>query len=292
METIREIVSLSHDGHGLMWYPFSIELDGNNTTISAEYYQEIIDLWSLVSSMFSTNNHSPELLSKENSKLSKKYLVGHTKKSTCCIRFKTDKHEYSLERCFTGLYSTESKLQKIDSTVVYRDEDVIQMLSKFHKPVVIDDGGMFTNSSLIFKPLDNYSRTCMESLANIWARMVGLNDSILKLDYDGKWSTSGDVDSFNSRRYSARTRVPSPLRLITNLAQVVMKKRTYGSCSPVFSPFNISTLNDFEAIAMIDLIKNVCREEGVQLIIGTNAKTDINSMIGALQTPRLSNYEY
>ena len=291
METIREIVEFSHDGYGQMWYPFSASLEENNTTISAEYYFEINDLLTLLRAMFATNNHNPELMSKGNLTMSRKHLVGDVKKTVCAIRFKTEKSEYILQRCFIGQFSTEARLQKVGSTITYHGQNVIQMLSKFNKPIIIDDGGMYVNSSLIFKPLDSYSRSCMVSLSNNWARMIGLVDSRIELDFEGRWSTSGDVDSFASRRHSSRTRMPSPLRLLTNLAQAVMKKRTYGMSAPIFTPFNVETLNEFEAIAMMDLVRNVCKEESIQFIVGINSTSKTNSMIKAIETPRLSIYE-
>ena len=69
-----------------------------------------------------------------------------------------------------------------------------------------------------------------------------------------------------------------------------MRKRTFGSCPPMLSPFNIENLNEFEAIAMLDLIKNVSIEEGLQFIVGINAKSHINSMVNAIETPKLSIY--
>ncbi len=289
METIREIIEFSHDGYAQMWYPFSALLEENNTTISAEYYFEINDLLTLIRSMFATNNHNPELVSKGNRKMSKEFLFGETKKTVCAIRFKTDKSEYILQRCFIDQFSTEARLQKVGSTIIYHGENVIQMLSKFNKPIIVDDRGIFANSSLIFKPLDSYSRSCMASLANNWARMIGLVDSRIKLDFEGRWSTKVESGSWGSGR-SARNRMPSPLRLLTNLAQAVMKKRTYGMSAPVFTPFNLETLNDFEAIAMMDLVRRVCKEESIQFIVGISS-TNVNSMISTIETPRLSIYE-
>ena len=130
----------------------------------------------------------------------------------------------------------------------------------------------------------------MASLANNWARMIGLVETRIELDFEGRWSTSGDVDSFASRRHSSRTRIPSPIRLLTNLAQAVMKKRTYGMSAPVFTPFNLETLNEFEGIAMMDLVRRVCKEESIQFIVGISS-TNVNSMISAIETPRLSIYE-
>ena len=291
METIREIIEFSHDGYGQMWYPFAASLEGNNTTISAEYYFEISDLLTLMLAMFGTNNHQPEIMSKRNAKMSRKHLVGLAKKTICTIRFRTEKNEYILQKCFIGHYSTEARLQKVGSTITYHCQNAIQTLGKFNKPIIIDDGGLYLNGSLIFRPLDNYSRSCMTSLANNWARMIGLVDSRIELDIEGRWSTGGDVDSFASRRHSSRTRMPSPLRLLTNLAQAVMKKRTYGMSAPVFTPFNVETLNEFEAIAMMDLVKTVCKEEGIQFIVGINSTSQTNSMINAIETPRLSIYE-
>ena len=289
METIREIIEFSHDGYGQMWYPFAASLEENNTTISAEYYFEINDLLTLIRSMFTTNNHNPELVSKGNRKLSKEFLIGKTKKTVCVTRFKTDKSEYILQRCFIDQFSTEARLQKVGSTIIYHGENVIQMLSKFNKPIIVNDGGTYA-PSFIFKPLDSYSRSCMASLANNWARMIGLVDSRIELDFEGRWSARGDSGSWG-RGMSARNRIPSPIRLLTNLAQAVMKKRTYGMSAPVFTPFNLETLNEFEGIAMMDLVKTVCKEENIQFIVGINSTSQTNSMIHAIETPRLSIYE-
>ena len=130
----------------------------------------------------------------------------------------------------------------------------------------------------------------MASLANNWARMIGLVDSRIELDFEGRWSARGDSGSWG-RGMSARNRIPSPIRLLTNLAQAVMKKRTYGMSAPVFTPFNLETLNEFEGIAMMDLVKTVCKEENIQFIVGINSTSQTNSMIHAIETPRLSIYE-
>ena len=61
--------------------------------------------------------------------------------------------------------------------------------------------------------------------------------------------------------------------------------------APVFTPFNVETLNEFEAIAMMDLVKTVCKEENIQFIVGINSTSQTNSMINAIETPRLSIYE-
>ncbi len=291
METIREIISFSHDGFGHMWYPFSAGLEEHNTTISTESYLEIRDLLNLIRSMFATNNHHPEIISEQNEKMSRKRLLGDITRTLCEIRFRTDKYEYILQRCFIEQYSTEARLQRVGSSITYQGQNVIQMLSKINKPIIVDDSDMYVNNSLIFKPLDNYSREGMVALSNHWARMIGLVDSRMELNFEGRWSTKGDFDSFGSKRHSSRNRVPSPLRLLTNLAQAVMKKRTYGLISPIFSPFNVGTLTEFEAIAIMDLVHNVCKEERLQFIVGINAKPDTNSMIDAIETPRFSVYE-
>ena len=291
METIREIISFSHDGYGQMWYPFSAVLEENGTTISAEYYFEIGDLLHLIRSMFATNNHNPEIMSKQNAKMTREQLVGSTKRTLCTFQFRTDKHEYILQRCFVENYSTEARLQRIGSSIAYQGQNVIQMLRKFNKPIIIGESNMYDNNSLIFKPLDSYSRKCMESLSNNWARMIGLIDSKIELDFGGRWSTIGGLNSFGGRKFSTKTRVFSPLRLLTNLAQAVMKKRTYGLSTPIFSPFNADALTEFEAIAMMDLVRNVCKEEGLQFIVGINTTSITNSMINAIETPRFSIYE-
>ena len=289
MESIREICSFSHDGIDYMWYPFSAELDPNNSIISAESYHEIGELLRMLKWMFATNNHHPELVSRENLSNSKRFLVGRNPRRTeCSITFRTDRSEYKLQRCFLGQYSMEAKLQKIGTSITYHGQDVIQVLSKFHKPFIVNDSP--SDNSSIFKPIDNYCRSAMVALANNWARMIGHQDSRIGLDYTGRWSTPDEYDFSISRRRSVRASM-SPWRILTNLAQAVMRKRTYGSCVPVFCIFNVELLNEFESIAMLDLIKNVSIEEGLQFIVGINSKPQINSMIDAIETPNLSIYE-
>jgi len=41
----------------------------------------------------------------------------------------------------------------------------------------------------------------------------------------------------------------------------------------------------------MDLMKNICREEGLQFIVGVNTSSSTNSMINAIETPRLSVYD-
>ena len=289
MESIREICSFSHDGIDHMWYPFSAELDPNNSIISTESYYEIGELLGLLKWMFTTNNHHPELVRRENIRSTRRLLIGRNpRRIECSVTFRTDRSEYRLRRCFVGEYSVEARLQKIGTSITYHGDDVIQVLSKFHKPFIVGDRP--NDKSLIFKPIDNYCRSAMIALANNWARMIGHQDSRIGLDYAGRWSTPDQHDFSISRRRSVRSSM-SPLKILTNLAQVVMRKRTYGTCVPVFCSFNVESLNEFEAIAMLDLIKNVSVEEGLQFIVGINSKPQINSMIDAIETPKLSIYE-
>ena len=85
--------------------------------------------------------------------------------------------------------------------------------------------------------------------------------------------------------------MPSPLLILTYLAQAVMRKRKYGKSPPIFSPLNVESLNGFEAIAMLDLIKCVASEESIQFIVAVNEKPEINSMLDVISTPKMSIYE-
>ena len=109
MESINEIVSFSHDGIHCMWYPFSAKLQTNSTIISAENFYEIGELMMLIKSMFATNNHSPEVVSKSTSVVLEKFLVGENiRRTECSIIFKTEKvsisfKDASLEITSSGL---------------------------------------------------------------------------------------------------------------------------------------------------------------------------------------------
>ena len=112
MESITEIVSFSHDGIHRMWYPFSAKLQTNSTIISAENFYEIGELMMLIKSMFATNNHSPEMVSKSNIMVLENFLSAKTSEElNVSIIFKTEKGQYLLQRCFFGNYSIEAKLR-------------------------------------------------------------------------------------------------------------------------------------------------------------------------------------
>jgi len=291
VESITEIVSFSHDGMQRMWYPFSAKLDINSTIISAENFYEIGELMMLIKSMFATNNHSPEMVSKPNISGARKFLVGeNVRRTECSIVFRTGKGQYSLQRCFFGSYSIEAKLQKTGSSVLYTGEEVIKMLGKFHKPFVIGDETLFGNGSMILKPDSDFTRSSLVALCNSWARMVGIQDSNFMVDHAGRWSSTEIQDSIFTKRPRGRVKLASPLRILTHLAQAVIRKRKFGICPPVFSPLNTEGLDQFEAIAFLDLIRNVSKEESLQFIVGVNSKPEVNSIIDVVSTPKLSIY--
>lgn len=294
MESIRGITSFSHSGINHMWYPFSSELGDNFAVISTETYYQLHDFFAILQSMFATNNHYPDIARDENISDSQRYLTGYKKRTECSVIFTTDANSYKLSRCFWGKYSIEARLQKIGSNIVYHGQNVIQMLSRFHKPFFINETTLYNNKSMIFRPDSDLSRSSMAAMVNNWTKMVGIRDFRIELDYAGNWTSLVNDDSnfshYRTSRYNEKPLIPPPIRILTHLAQAVMRKRTFGSCPPMLSPFNIENLNEFEAIAMLDLIKNVSIEEGLQFIVGINAKSHINSMVNAIETPKLSIY--
>lgn len=291
LEIIRTITSVSHSGLRRMWYPFSTELDRNNSVISAENYYEIAEFFDMIKSMFATNNHSPQQATDKNYKNSREFLIGgERKKTVCSILFKTDSNTYILKRCFHGVYSIEASIKKSNSSIIYYGEDAIKMLSKFQKPFIISEGSFGETNSPILKPDSDFSRSSLLALTNTWARMIGLFDSKLNLDYNGRWSMLEDNEAASQRIFASQESLSPHLRVLSHLSQAVMRKRRYGKCQPVFTPFNVDRLNSFEAIAVLDLIKNVSIEENLQFIVGINSKPEINSMIEVTTTPDLAIY--
>ena len=174
--------------------------------------------------------------------------------------------------------------------MTYNDDEVIKMLSKFHKPFVIGDETLFGNGSMILKPDSDFTRSSLVALCNSWARMVGIHDSNLEVDHAGRWSATENQDGIFSKRSRRRVKLTSPLPTLIHLAQAVIRKRKFGICPPVFSPLNVERLNQFETIAFLDLIRNVCKEESLQFIVGVNSKPEVNSIIDVISTPKLSIY--
>ena len=99
-----------------------------------------------------------------------------------------------------------------------------------------------------------------------------------------------DNEAASQRIFASQESLSPHLRALSHLSQAVMRKRRYGKCQPVFTPFNVDRLNSFEAIAVLDLVKNVSIEENLQFIVGINSKPEIKSMIEVTTTPDLAIY--
>ena len=120
--------------------------------------------------------------------------------------------------------------------------------------------------------------------------MIGIQDSSIDVDYAGRWSSNESQGFVFPNRGRRRVKLASPLRILTHLAQAVIRKRKFGFCPPIFSSLNADGLNQFEAIAFLDLIRNVSKEESLQFIVGVNSKPEVNSIIDVISTPKLSIY--
>jgi hypothetical protein len=279
LEIIQQIVSFSHNGVGSIWCPFYAKMTDSTIISMGDRYQ-IDESLALFNSMFSTNNHSPQILStiETKKKLFQNRIIDSHPKTHCVIKFRTDKNEYVLERIFAGKYSTEATLRKTDSWIIFTGNDAIQMLSKFHKPKTLHS----TNGNpkcTIFDPLDNYSRARMVELTNGWADMLGTSCPKITLNHRGVWSYE-----------SSNQGIDNSVRILTILAQIVMKKRTFGKSVPVVFGFAAGGISNFEAMAIVDLSHHICKNERLQVIIFTNTSTTINKTIHAIENPGLGYY--
>ena len=278
METIRKIISISHDGFGEMWYPFSMELSNDLSVVNTDNYSENSDLFNLIRLMFATNNHQPKHSS----------IHPQSPRTLCEIRFITDSNEYLLHRCIIGNLSSEITLHKVGTSIAFSGTDAIRLLNTISRPIVIVEGGIFANKSQVFKPHDTNTKNKLGNLASSWAHIIGFSDKRINVDYNGSWSTEdGEHQGF----YHSRTRISVQVRMVASLAQAVLRQRVIGNCPPIFASFNVDTLNEFEYITFIDFMKNVCVDEHLQLIIGINDWLR-DSLIDSIDSPQLSVYGY
>ena len=291
METITHISSVSHNGMDMMWYPFSAHFSERLTLLAGESIHELEELLSLIKSMFEINNHHPEILSKYNNSLSQQLLIGkEDKKTTCEVKFETYSSRYTLKRCFVGKYSVEAKLFRQGTSVVYNGHDAIRVLRKMILPVIQINERLFANRSVIFSPLDNFSKRTLVSLANHWLKMVNITDSNFLIDSGGRWKVRGNLTRFQtSRRNSAM--MPSIHNFLSKLAQTVVKKRTFGMSIPVLCSFDVKMLNDFETMTVLDLVNTICKDETIQLVLAVNREYIDCDSIEIISVPTLAIYE-
>jgi len=283
METVGEIISISHDGYGHMWFPFSIRQDERCTIINSEDYRENIDLTKLIQAMFATNNHSSEIGTYHITNQLKNHEGN--KETQCSIEFKTNRYEYKITRIFYQNYSFEAKLERTCSTVIYHGKDAIRVLQKMTLPVILSPERSISRS-VIMKPYDEYTRKQMLNLVNIWSKMIGLESFRYTLNSSGEWLF---YDDSRKRYHTCDSTTPSLVHLLANISQAALRKRKFGYCPQIICTINIEDLNEFEIITILDLIISICKEERLQFLVVTNSIAEIKSD-NVLNTPRISIY--
>ena len=128
----------------------------------------------------------------------------------------------------------------------------------------------------------------MEKLANSISTSVGIKAK-LRLNYEGRWSVFGDdlVEEFNSKTMI----FPSFLQLITNLSQAIMKRRVHGYCEPILTCLESVILNRLETSTLLYQAESITNTEQIDLLICFDCDKS-ESLVDAIETPRLKCYEY
>lgn len=283
MEIIKEIISISHNGFGEMWYPYSIESNHSCAVISSDNYYESLDVVKLIQLMFATNNHHSEMTS-TNFTNRLKSEVKVLENTQCVIEFSTCEHVYRLTRIFTGNHSFEAKLERSDSNVEYYGNRVIQVLQKMIRPIIVP-GEKYYSGSLILKPDSENTRLSMLNLVEKWSRMIGFDEMRIKLTMNGQWSYHD-----SKRFYTADNTTPSIVSLFASLSQATLRMRKYGNCPSLICILDVDDLNEFEVFTIINLATSICREERIKCLITTNSVEEIG-LDNVFNTPRFSLYK-
>ena len=283
LEIVTKITLVSHSGFSEMWYPFSFVLDEEFNLLRTETDNEMSCLLELITLMFSTTNHRPELV-EDGFQMSKIHKFGRT---WCKIRFKTMKHEYELTRYFIGGYSTEARIHRMDSNITYHSSDAIQVLKKIGKPRISGSSRFLSSQSKIYSPVSEADRKNLIHLANSLAQSVGIDVSLRFSSFEGRWMISGNSSS--AKFYKKTQEFPSHLKLITNLSEAIMRKRNYGYCETVITSVDSFILNEFEISTLMNLAKSISNNEGLNLLICFNTPRN-KCILDSIDTPRFSCY--
>ena len=278
-----KINSISHNGYGEMWYPFSFENQSRFALIRTESCDEIYSFIHLLEMMFAVVNQKSVYFNH----LPRKKI--DTRKGTqCTIKFETNKHKYCLERYIISNFSIETRLTKEETGIVYNNDDAISILKKIIRPKIITNETSYYQKSSIYKAASYNEMKNMEKLANSISTSVGIKAK-LRLNYEGRWSVFGDelVEEFNSKTMI----FPSFLQLITNLSQAIMKRRVHGYCEPILTCLESVILNRLETSTLLYQAESIANTEQIDLLICFDCdKTE--SLVDAIETPRLKCYEY
>ena len=268
-----------------MWYPFCISTKGCFSLLRTESCFEVDSFVELVSLMFGTNNHNPDII---NQNYMPRISLGTKKGTEATIIFSTNKTEYKLTRYFLSNVSSEARIMNLNSGIVYYCDNAIRVLQKIKLPKILGNGRFLSQQCSVYRPVSFSEMKNMEQLANSISKSVGI-DARLTLNYEVKWSVGNDE---LIKEFCLKTmEFPSFLQLIANLSQAIIKKRVYGYCEPIVTSLESVILNRFETNALLYQAKSIATEENIDLLICFDCD-DIESLLDSTDAPRLKCYEY
>ena len=294
MGKIQRIISVSHNGIDVMWFPYSFNFSDETITLM-ESSSEIHEFIELVRLMFRTDNHRTGTVDnlRFRERLFRAKIGGAP--TQCTIQFSTSDAEYILHKRFIDLYSVEVKLQKRGSSVTYYGQEALSIIDKFVKPIALDSNLTRRVNSCILKPDTNFSKSNLIRLSSNWAKKLGINQPIADLNYDGIWYPRYNKMAPNFA--VEELLVNSQINLLANLAQAVERKRKFGYCMPVMYYFRTGDAKLGQFSETIELVSNVCKNENIQFLVFIKQTKPVdeqifeNNELNIIQTPHLSIYQ-
>ena len=281
MEQITNIELLSVSGLDSIFVPFSMKFEEGFNLVEFQNSFSSDEVMSKIRSLFRTDNFFEK----------REFSIGFGKNKRSRemhkIVFETDKSRYVLSRYFVGFACTETILEKIGTSVCFSGKDAIDKIKKMGRPIIIDNGEYFANKSLIFKPVTESQRTEMIRMVNSWLKSINFG-GILDLTYDNTWTYSTHSSDRLGRK--SNNTYPHFVRLFTNIAQSIMRKRVFGYSPPVISMLNLHGMSEFESMSILGLAKSICSGANVK-IIGLFNSFKGSEMLDPIKTPHIGIYQ-
>ena len=293
MGKIQRIISVSHNGIDVMWFPYSFNFSDETITLM-ESSSEIHEFIELVRLMFRTDNHRTGTV--DNLRFRERLFrakIGGLQRNA---RYNSAPQMQSIFCTRDSLtLLLEVKLQKRGSSVTYYGQEALSIIDKFVKPIALDSNLTRRVNSCILKPDTNFSKSNLIRLSSNWAKKLGINQPIADLNYDGIWYPRYNKMAPNFA--VEELLVNSQINLLANLAQAVERKRKFGYCMPVMYYFRTGDAKLGQFSETIELVSNVCKNENIQFLVFIKQTKPVdeqifkNNELSIIQTPHLSIYQ-
>jgi len=182
------------------------------------------------------------------------------------IEFTIGENRMMIQRAIQNNHTIGIKITNKSTGEKLYGINALTELRKYEKPILAISSATGPAISLIFRTVDRSANSKMGALVTNWARMLMITTPRIFVNSDGEWFCDDGWErlSLVNGRYHYALR-NTGLNMLLILAQATMRKRIKGSCPPIVCDREM--FQGSSRTALLDLLKGVTEEEGLQLLL-------------------------